>query len=107
MKKKRKRKTVKQRISALGPAIPGTIRKVRLKCGKQGCRCQSGREADKHGPYYFWDRKEDGRLTSSSIPKDCLGDFRKWIRNRKSLEKLVDRLLVQGQKRALKRLETA
>ena len=105
MRKKDHVQTIMKKVAKLGPAIPGTIRKVRLRCGKDGCRCQSGKDEDKHGPYYFWSRKVKGRMTSSSIPRGKVGQFRRWIENRRRLERLVDQILAQGQKDALKILE--
>ena len=70
-------------------ALPGKIRTVYLKCGKESCKCKSGKDTDKHGPYTFWDRRVDGKLTSSSIPKDEIKKFKGWIKNREKLEKLV------------------
>lgn len=95
-----KKKNVKNQITKLGPAISGTVRSVRLKCGKANCRCQSGKDTDKHGPYYFWARKAKGKLTSTSIPKEKVRFFKKWIQNRHKLEKLTARLLAQGEKTA-------
>jgi hypothetical protein len=74
------------------PAVPGKVRTVRLRCGKDTCKCQSGKDADKHGPYYFWDRKVDGKLTSTSVPKADLPRFYKWIENREKLEEIVTQI---------------
>jgi hypothetical protein len=104
MKKKNPPRNLKRKISKLGPAIPGTIREVRLKCGKDGCRCQSGKAEDKHGPYYFWDRKVKGKLTSSTVAKDKVAKIKEMIENRRKFEKLFDRLLAQGMKAALREI---
>ena len=40
-------------ILALGPVVPGTLRKVYVRCGKKNCRCQIGRKSYWHGPYFF------------------------------------------------------
>lgn len=96
---------LKKMISKLGPALPGTIRKVKLRCGRRGCRCQSGRDKDKHGPYYFWSYKVKGKLTTSSVPKKSIKQFQLWIENRRQLERLVDQLLSQGRENAMKALQ--
>ena len=89
-------------LTDLDTVIPGTLRTVYLKCGKTECKCRSGNEADKHGPYHFWDRKVDGKLTSSSIPLKELKKFRQWIKNRERLDELVRRVKVQGEQSAVK-----
>jgi len=104
MKKSDFSKKIKEEIFEMGMAIPGTIRTVKLKCGSPNCRCRSGKNEDKHGPYYFWDRKVKGKLTSTSVPKDKVAQIKMWIKNRQKLEKLVTELLDRGQKAAVKEL---
>ena len=104
MQKKQSR-SVKQKINALGPVLPGTIRKLLMKCGKDNCRCQSGKNEDKHGPYYFWDRKVNGKQTSSSITEDQVKKFEEWIKNRYALDELCKMLLTKGQILAKKELK--
>ena len=106
MKKLSPLKNIKKRISKLGVAIPGTVREVRLKCGKAACRCQSGKIEDKHGPYFFWDRKVKGKLTSSTVSKEKVAVIREMIENRRRLERLFDRFLVQGMRAAIKEIDS-
>ena len=91
---------LKARIARIGLAIPGTIRETYLLCGKQGCACADN-DAARHGPYYLWNRKVDGKLTSKSIPKDKLTHFEGWIDNRRKLEAIVQEMLEIGSKLAL------
>jgi hypothetical protein len=37
--------------AALNP-LPGSLRKRRMRCGKQRCRCRVG---ELHGPYYYFE----------------------------------------------------
>lgn len=87
---------LKQEIVGLDLAIPGTLRTVYLRCGKTTCRCGSGRKEDKHGPYFFWDRKAKGRLASLTVGKEDIAQFRQWIRNREKLETIVKKMLDRG-----------
>lgn len=87
---------IKEKLLLIGLAIPGTIRETYLKCGKSWCACAE-KGGPLHGPYYFWNRKVDGKLTSKSIPKDKLRFFQKWISNRQELEALVNQVLEFGQ----------
>lgn len=91
---------LKQRIMRLGIAIPGTIRETYLLCGKQGCACAENDSA-RHGPYYLWNRKVNGKLTSKSIPKDKLPLYEQWLDNRRLLETLVQEVLEMGSKLAI------
>ena len=86
-------------------ALPGKIRTVRLKCGKKDCRCQSGKDSDKHGPYHFWDRKVKGKLTSSSVPESELKKFHQWIKKREDLEKIIVTLKEESESIAKKTIK--
>ena len=97
---------IREWLSREDPVISGRIRTVYLRCGKSTCKCRSGEDSDKHGPYYFWDRKVDGKLTSSSIPAESLKTFQGWLKNRKQLEKLVADIKEKGDTKALKSLNS-
>jgi hypothetical protein len=87
---------LKQEIEGLDLAIPGTLRTVYVKCGKTPCRCESGRKEDKHGPYFFWDRKANGKIASLTVGSEDISQFRQWIKNRQKLEKITRKLLDRG-----------
>lgn len=87
---------VKEKLLSVGLAIPGTIRVTSLKCGRSWCACAKKGGA-LHGPYYFWNRKVRGKLTSKSIPEGKLGLYRSWISNREELEAFIQQLLEIGQ----------
>lgn len=87
---------IKDRFLSLGLAIPGTIRETYLYCGKKECAC-AAKGGTPHGPYYFWNRKVNGKLTSKSVSQDKLHLFQAWISNRQKLEALVIQVLEFGQ----------
>ena len=91
---------IKEKIARLGMVIPGTIRETYLLCGKQGCACAEN-DAARHGPYYLWNRKVNGKLTSKSISRDKLSLYEQWLDNRRLLETLVQKMLELGSKLAL------
>lgn len=91
---------LKDRIKHLGLVIPGTIRETYLLCGKQACACANDDDA-RHGPYYLWNRKVNGKLTSKSIPKDKLPLYEQWLDNRRLLEALVQEMLEISSKLAI------
>jgi hypothetical protein len=87
---------IKGKFFSIGLAIPGSIRETYLQCGEDWCAC-AAKGGPLHGPYYFWNRKVNGKLTSKSIPKAKLGQFRNWISNRQKIEALLQQLLEIGQ----------
>jgi len=97
---------IKEKMLNLGIVIPGTIREVHLKCGKQNCRCAGGENKDLHGPYFFWDRKVRGNLSSMSISKENVEKIKKWINNKAKLEKIVQEILECGLQEASKLKKT-
>ena len=84
-------------LDKIDVAIPGRLRTVTMKCGKASCPCSSGEKEFFHGPYFFWDRKVNGKLSSLSIPEKMVPKFQKWLDNRKKIEVLVKKLLDEGQ----------
>lgn len=86
---------IKLRILKIGIAIPGTIRETYLICGKENCKCAQSEE-ERHGPYYFWNRKVGGKLTSKSISPKQLSQYKEWIANRKHLQDIIEALLIYG-----------
>ena len=86
---------LKARLDSIGLVIPGTIRETFLYCGKPTCACAAD-DGTAHGPYYFWNRKMSGKLTSKSISKPKLSLYEGWIANRRELEGIVDKMLDFG-----------
>ena len=103
--KEKKIETLKKQLTKFGLAVPGTIRTTYLKCGKPSCVCWKDKNA-RHGPYYFWDRKVNGNLSSKSITKQMMPLLKKWIDNRKGSERLFSEMLKLGQAIASDLVET-
>lgn len=91
-------KKLKQRIQKLGVVIPGTLRSVYKGCGKSYCKCASGEKKDQHGPYLYWDRKINDKLSSRSIKAQHKKFFQTGIKNRKEFEKIRREILALGEK---------
>ena len=74
--KKSKRKSIRSRtveirrsISSINLLSSGTLH-VRTKvCGRSNCRCATDPDA-RHGPYYEWNRRIDGRLVHRIISEE-------------------------------------
>jgi hypothetical protein len=96
LKKDPRYRRIQGKFLSIGLAIPGTIRETYLQCGKAWCACAK-KGGQLHGPYYFWNRKVDGKLTSKSIPQGKLRLFQSWINNRQQMEELINQLLEYGQ----------
>lgn len=87
---------LKTKICDFDLAVPGRLRTIYSKCGKEYCACQTDKNA-RHGPYILWDRKVNGKLSSKMVSKKMALQIKKWIENRNKLEKLVQEILVLSQ----------
>jgi hypothetical protein len=86
---------LKKQIASLGTAIPGSIQTVYLRCGKKNCRCHQD-EKLRHGPYYLWYRRINGKTATQSIAEEDVNLFRTWIDNRDKMEALVQKIVSLG-----------
>ncbi len=60
---------LKHRIAAIDLVCAGTLLERTKVCGKPSCRCASDGEA-RHGPYYEWNRRLQGRLHHRAVTPD-------------------------------------
>ena len=86
---------LKKQIDELEIAIPGSIQISYLRCGKKNCRCHQA-EDQRHGPYYLWYRRVDGKTTTQSIAEEDVQSYRMWIDNREKLEALFQKIITLG-----------
>lgn len=86
---------LKNQIDDLGIAIPGSIQTVYLKCGKSNCRCHQDKDL-RHGPYYLWYRRINGKTATQSIAEEDVQSYRMWIGNREKLEDLFQKIVKLG-----------
>jgi len=91
----RKINELKQQMCKIGIPIPGSIHMSYRRCGKTGCKCQQS-DDNRHGPYYVWYRRENGKLTTQSIKKGDIHLYREWIRNREKLEMIMKKIVEIG-----------
>lgn len=87
---------LKKRLTDFDLALPGRLRTIFSKCGKEYCACQKNKKA-RHGPYVLWDRKLNGKLTSKMVPKKMVMQIKKWIENRNRLEVLLQEIFELSQ----------
>jgi hypothetical protein len=54
-------------------SLPGVVCVQWVRCGRAGCRCQSGKL---HGPYHYRFWRENGRLRKAYVPRAQLAQVR-------------------------------
>lgn len=57
---------IKRRITAIDLVGSGTLLQRTKVCGKPSCRCANDAAA-RHGPYYEWNRRLQGRLHHRAV----------------------------------------
>ena len=79
---------LRRTIAALDFVASGTLH-VRTKvCGRPNCRCATNPEA-RHGPYYEWSRREDGRLVHRVIPESLATKVQQALDNHRWIQTLL------------------
>ncbi len=78
-------------LSKVGFISPGSLVARETSCGKSGCRCQ-GDPPRRHGPYYQWSRAAAGKTVSRRLKEPQAELYRRWIANRRHLERIVSEM---------------
>ena len=80
-----------QRLADMGPVKRGSIYKTYSGCGSPGCRCHSDPQA-RHGPYWFWTSKSDGKSHCRQLRGTMLTLYRRYASNYKKLKQTLEQL---------------
>jgi hypothetical protein len=75
-------------VGDLGFVLRGTLASYYTTCGKPSCRCQQD-PADRHGPYFQWTTKVDGKTRTVRLKPDDIALYREAVANGQRLEKLI------------------
>lgn len=81
---------LRRAINLMDFVASGTIHKRTKVCGRQNCRCAAD-PAARHGPYYEWSRRQDGRLIHSVITPEQADLFTRAIQNYREIQQLLRR----------------
>ena len=95
--KKPSRRRIRQRTSELRRAIStmdfvasGTLHTRTKVCGRKNCRCAVDPDA-RHGPYYEWTRRQEGRLVHSVVTPEQAQLFTRAIASYRKIQRLLTR----------------
>lgn len=81
---------LRRAINALDFVASGTLHKRTKVCGRKNCRCAVD-PAARHGPYYEWSRRQDGRLLHSVVTPEQAELFTRAIQNYRKIQQLLVR----------------
>lgn len=79
---------LRQRIAAFELVCSGNLMRRTKVCGKPNCCCASD-ERQRHGPYWEWTRRQQGKLVHSVISPQQAAALAAAIRNGRQIQRLI------------------
>jgi len=79
---------VKNEVCLISYLKKGSLFKCYQTCGNPGCRCHKDKKY-RHGPYWWWSTKEDGKTKSILVPEGMLSEVRSYIDNYRLLKSRI------------------
>lgn len=83
---------LRRRLAGLGYLTLGSVTVSRLACGNRDCRCRRAPRF-RHGPYYYWTSKVEGKTVSKLLKPDEAKLYLRWIANRRRLDSTVQEMI--------------
>ena len=78
-------------LTQIGYIRRGTVLKRFTVCGSPTCACRDN-PAVRHGPYYQWTRKVEGKTVTVRLSKDEAALLASWIANARQLDEIVSEM---------------
>ena len=78
-------------LTGLDYALPGTLARRFMRCGKTNCRCKAD-PPTLHGPYLHWTRTVAGKTVTRSLTPDQARRYQAWFDNARRLRDLLNEL---------------
>jgi hypothetical protein len=75
-----------------GFLLKGSVQLRWLTCGQPSCACGKGSKADRHGPYYYWTSKVQGKTVALMLSEDEGKLYMGWAKDRKRLERTLEKM---------------
>lgn len=75
-------------LAGLDYALPGTLSRRFMRCGKDNCRCKADPPV-LHGPYLHWTRTVAGKTVTRTLTEDQALRYQGWFDNARQLRDIV------------------
>ena len=72
-------------------ALPGTLARRYMRCGKETCRCKADPPM-LHGPYLHWTRTVAGKTETRTLTQEQAQRYQPWFDNARRLRNLIAEL---------------
>lgn len=97
-----------EELIQLSPLCSGSLHQQYLKCGKANCHCHDKEAPQRHGPYYLWERRIDGKQVNRTLrPGPKLEKIKEGIVNLERAHELLDELVKTEEGRIMAEEESA
>lgn len=90
-------KRVAAELGGIDYALPGTLGRRFMRCGKANCRCKADPPL-LHGPYMHWTRTVAGKTVTRSLTTAQADRYGPWFDNARRLRELIADLESQSLK---------
>ena len=100
-KKQQRYRALSVRLSKIGYICQGSIGKVYTRCGNDYCPCAKN-PAMKHGPYFMWTRKKNGKTVSKRLDKNQAKVLKSYRKNYQALKKIISEMKSLSEKTIFK-----
>jgi hypothetical protein len=78
-------------FTATAYALPGTLARRYMRCGKTTCRCKADPPV-LHGPYLHWTRTVAGKTQTRTLTEEQAQRYQPWFDNARRLRELLTEL---------------
>jgi hypothetical protein len=78
-------------LTGLDHALPGTLGRRLMRCGKTNCRCKAD-PPTLHGPYLHWTRTVAGKTITRTLTEEQARRYQPWFDNARRLRKHITEL---------------
>ena len=82
---------VKSELCFISYLKKGSLSKCYQTCGTPGCKCHKDKKY-RHGPYWWWSAKENGKTKSILVPEGMLSEVSSYIDNYRLLISKINML---------------
>lgn len=72
-------------------ALPGTLSRRFMRCGKPNCRCKADPPV-LHGPYFHWTRTIAGKTVTRTLTPEQAARYQGWFDHARRLRELTAEL---------------
>lgn len=102
----RRYREMAEELATIGLIYSGSVTRRYTRCGHAGCRCHAD-PPQRHGPYYQWTTKVDGKTVTRRLSRDEAELYEEWIGNDRQLRRIVQQMRQVAAKAAALKLKQA